>query len=203
MDNLTIVDGADDTAVAAYAERALADALAATRARSRSRCPAARRRSRSSNASPPRRSTGPRSPSGRATTGIVPEDHPASNAGRIRALLEPAGAEVVTLSRWSTCRAFRARLARHGRATGTSPRCSPTPIRAPTIRCAIRRLTPDPLPPEAPFDRITLTMPALLDSDELLFVIRGRRQARAVRSRGARAPTTCRSRACSPPRASR
>ena len=37
----------------------------------------------------------------------------------------------------------------------------------------IRMLTPDPLPPEAPFDRITLTIPALLDSGELLFVIRG------------------------------
>ena len=38
---------------------------------------------------------------------------------------------------------------------------------------AIRRLTPDPLPPEAPFDRVTLTLPALLASDTLLFVIRG------------------------------
>ncbi len=37
----------------------------------------------------------------------------------------------------------------------------------------IRRLVPDPLPPEAPFARVTLTIPALLDSDELLFVIRG------------------------------
>jgi 6-phosphogluconolactonase len=37
----------------------------------------------------------------------------------------------------------------------------------------VRMLTPDPLPPEAPFDRITLTIPALLDSDELLFVLRG------------------------------
>src|SRR5690606_33391491 len=37
----------------------------------------------------------------------------------------------------------------------------------------VRRLTPDPLPPEAPFDRLSLTMPALLDSDALLFVIRG------------------------------
>lgn len=37
----------------------------------------------------------------------------------------------------------------------------------------IRRLTPDPLPPEAPFERITLTIPALLESDELMFVIRG------------------------------
>jgi 6-phosphogluconolactonase len=37
----------------------------------------------------------------------------------------------------------------------------------------VRRLTPDPLPEEAPFDRITLTLPALLASDALLFVIRG------------------------------
>ena len=37
----------------------------------------------------------------------------------------------------------------------------------------VRRLTPDPLPPHAPFDRITLTIPALLDCAALLFVIRG------------------------------
>ena len=37
----------------------------------------------------------------------------------------------------------------------------------------VRRLTPDPLPPEAPFERLTLTIPALLASDALLFVIRG------------------------------
>jgi 6-phosphogluconolactonase len=29
------------------------------------------------------------------------------------------------------------------------------------------------LPPEAPFDRITLTIPALTNSDALMFVIRG------------------------------
>jgi 6-phosphogluconolactonase len=38
----------------------------------------------------------------------------------------------------------------------------------------VRRLTPDPLPPEAPFERLTLTLPALLNSDALLFVIRGK-----------------------------
>ena len=37
----------------------------------------------------------------------------------------------------------------------------------------VLRLTPDPLPPEAPFDRLSLTIPALLDSDAVLFVIRG------------------------------
>ncbi|MEC7623062.1 MAG: 6-phosphogluconolactonase, partial [Pseudomonadota bacterium] len=38
---------------------------------------------------------------------------------------------------------------------------------------AILRLTPDPLPPEAPFDRISLTLPSLLASDALVFVVRG------------------------------
>jgi 6-phosphogluconolactonase len=38
----------------------------------------------------------------------------------------------------------------------------------------VRRITPDPLPPEAPFDRITLTMPALLNSRQMVFVIRGK-----------------------------
>jgi len=69
----------------------------------------------------------------------------------------------------------------------------------------IRMLTPNPLPPEAPFDRITLTIPALLDSDELLFVIRGtdKRTLLEAASRGendlpvarllaaARQPVTC------------
>ena len=38
---------------------------------------------------------------------------------------------------------------------------------------SVRRITPDPLPPEAPFDRLSLTIPALLNSDAILFVIRG------------------------------
>ena len=41
----------------------------------------------------------------------------------------------------------------------------------------MRRLTPDPLPPEAPFDRLSMTMPALLNSDALMFVIRGSEKA--------------------------
>ena len=38
---------------------------------------------------------------------------------------------------------------------------------------SILRLTPDPLPPEAPFDRISLTLPALLASEEIVVVARG------------------------------
>ena len=103
---------------------------------------------------------------------LVPEDHPASNTGRIRALLEPAGAEVVALSEMEQVPHFALAwlgMGGDGHVASLFPNTDPKaddPQR-------IRRLTPDPLPPEAPFDRVTLTIPALLDSDALLFVIRG------------------------------
>jgi 6-phosphogluconolactonase len=70
---------------------------------------------------------------------------------------------------------------------------------------AIRRLTPDPLPPDAPFDRISLTLPSLLNSELLLLVIRGevKRQVFDIAAEGrsdtpvarllaaARQPVTC------------
>lgn len=102
----------------------------------------------------------------------VPEDHPASNTGKVRALLEPAGAEVVALTVMEQVPRFALAwlgMGADGHIASLFPNTDPRandPER-------IRRLTPDPLPPEAPFDRITLTIPALLHSDELLFVIRG------------------------------
>lgn len=103
---------------------------------------------------------------------LVPEDHPASNTGRIRTLLEPAGAEVVTLSEMEQVPHFALAwlgMGTDGHVASLFPSADP---RADDPQ-AIRRLTPEPLPPEAPFGRITLTMPALLGSDALLFVIRG------------------------------
>jgi 6-phosphogluconolactonase len=102
----------------------------------------------------------------------VPEDHPASNTGKIRALLEPAGAEVVALSVMEQVPHFSLvwlGMGADGHVASLFPNTDPRtddPLK-------LRMLTPDPLPPEAPFDRITLTIPALLDSDELMFVIRG------------------------------
>ena len=102
----------------------------------------------------------------------VPEDHPASNTGKIRALFEPVGAEVVTLTLMEAVPHFALAwlgMGSDGHIASLFPSADPTaddPQR-------MRRLRPDPLPPEAPFARITLTIPALLDSDELVFVLRG------------------------------
>lgn len=102
----------------------------------------------------------------------VPEDHPASNTGKLRALFERAGAEVATLSEMEQVPRFHLAwlgMGADGHIASLFPNTDP---RVDEPR-RIVRLTPDPLPPEAPFDRISLTIPALLDSDELVFVIRG------------------------------
>ncbi|MEE3217102.1 MAG: 6-phosphogluconolactonase [Pseudomonadota bacterium] len=103
---------------------------------------------------------------------IVPEDHAASNTGRLRDLFEPAGSEVVTLTVMEAVPRFDLAwlgMGADGHIASLFPNTDP---RVDESR-AILRLTPDPLPPEAPFDRISLTLPSLLASDALVFVVRG------------------------------
>ncbi|WP_427964752.1 6-phosphogluconolactonase [Altererythrobacter sp.] len=110
---------------------------------------------------------------------IVAEDHPASNTGKIRALFEPAGAEVVTLSEMEQVPRFALAwlgMGADGHIASLFPNTDPQVHDGQ----AIRRLTPDPLPPEAPFDRITLTIPSLLNSGAVLFTLGGSAEKRAV-----------------------
>ncbi|QPC99191.1 6-phosphogluconolactonase [Qipengyuania soli] len=109
---------------------------------------------------------------------VVPEDHPASNTGKLRDLFEPAGAEVVTLSEMEAVPHFTLAwlgMGADGHIASLFPNTDPR-VDEPQ---QVVRLTPDPLPPEAPFDRISLTIPSLLASDQLVFVIRGE-EKRAV-----------------------
>ena len=103
---------------------------------------------------------------------IVPEDHEASNTGKLRALFEPAGAEVVTLTIMEAVPHFDLAWLGMG-ADGHTASLFPNTDPKLDEERRIIRLTPDPLPPEAPFDRISLTLPSLLDSGQIAFVIRG------------------------------
>ena len=103
---------------------------------------------------------------------IVPESHEASNTGRIRALLEPVGARIAALTPDAVPPRFALAwlgMGGDGHIASLFPNTDPKaddPL-------PVRRLTPDPLPPEAPFDRLSLTIPALVNADALLFVMRG------------------------------
>lgn len=177
MDRLTIVEGASDEAIASWIAEVIGRALAATEG------PVA--------ISVPGGSTpfpilelvaGFPLDWSRVTVWpgddrIVPEYHPASNTGRIRALLETTAAEVVTLTVMEQVPRFTLAwlgMGEDGHVASLFPNVDPRVDDAE----AIRQLTPDPLPPEAPFDRISLTLPALLNSEQLLVVIRGEAKRR-------------------------
>ena len=116
---------------------------------------------------------------------IVPEDHEASNTGKMRALLEPVGAVVVGLEEEGTPPHFALTwlgMGPDGHIASLFPNTDPKDDDGEVIR----RLTPDPLPPHAPFDRITLTIPALLDSDAVLFTLGGAADKREVFEAAAR-----------------
>ncbi len=103
---------------------------------------------------------------------IVPEDHAASNTGKIRAIFEPVGASVSALHEEAETPEFAfvwLGMGADGHIASLFPNTDP---QVDDMR-SVRRLTPDPLPPEAPFDRITLTIPALLATPLMIFVIRG------------------------------
>lgn len=110
---------------------------------------------------------------------IVPEDHEASNTGKIRALIEPAGAQVVALAEGAVPPPFALTwlgMGPDGHIASLFPNTDP---QADDLQ-PIRRLTPDPLPPHAPFDRITLTIPALVDTQAILFTLGGAADKRSV-----------------------
>lgn len=173
METLTIIEGAGDADIAAWIEARLRDALAAAGG-----APVAM--------SVPGGSTPFPILAELARAGldwdrivfwpgddrIVPEDHPASNAGRIRPMFEPVGARVMALAADAHPPRFALTWLGMG-ADGHIASLFPNTDPMADDPLPVRRVTPDPLPPEAPFDRITLTIPALLDSEAVLFVIRG------------------------------
>lgn len=110
---------------------------------------------------------------------VVPEDHESSNTGKMRALLEPEGAKVHALDEGDTPPHFALTwlgMGPDGHTASLFPNTDPQIDDAQ----AIRRLTPDPLPVHAPFDRITLTLPSLLNTDAILMTLGGSAEKREV-----------------------
>lgn len=110
---------------------------------------------------------------------IVPEDHDASNTGKVRALFEPTGAKVQALSEEAKPPHFALAwlgMGDDGHIASLFPNTDPQVA----DRLSVRRLTPDPLPVHAPFDRITLTIPSLLNTSATLFTLGGSQGKREV-----------------------
>lgn len=102
----------------------------------------------------------------------VPPDHPASNYGRLVQAMAGCGANVVPLEEGSAPPHFALAwlgMGADGHIASLFPDTDPKVDDA----VQVRRLTPDPLPPEAPFDRVTMTLPKFLSAEALTFVIRG------------------------------
>jgi len=103
---------------------------------------------------------------------IVSENHKASNTGKIRAIFEPRGAVITPLTpdmvvpEWALSWLG---MGADGHIASLFPNTNPEIDDRKKVRC----LTPEPLPENAPFDRITLTIPALLNSSQILFTLGG------------------------------
>jgi 6-phosphogluconolactonase len=103
---------------------------------------------------------------------IVPHDHPASNYGLLQRSLEESALQLKPLEPGD--RPGRFELVWIGMG-GDGHIASIFPNDADRLVSGTQavRTLPDPLPPEAPFERVTLPMEALLDTEEMILVIRG------------------------------
>jgi len=102
----------------------------------------------------------------------VPHGHPASNVGALRAAFGATSATIEPLS--SDLRLPRFNLVwlgmgDDGHVASLFPNADPDP----DAPAAIIRVTPDPLPPAAPFARLSLNLAAIANSDAVMLVIRG------------------------------
>ena len=102
----------------------------------------------------------------------VDEDHEASNVGKLRSILEPHGALVTPLAEGLDMPHFAMVWLGMGEDGHVA---SLFPAGDPQVKDtqAVRVMTAKSLPPESPYNRFSLTIPALLSCDEMVFVARG------------------------------
>jgi 6-phosphogluconolactonase len=102
----------------------------------------------------------------------VPHDHPSSNVGQLRAAFGATGATIQPLSMRLPLPRFDLVWLGMG-SDGHVASLFPDTNFDRTAAAAVVVVTPDPLPPEALFARLTLTLAALTNSNEVILVIRG------------------------------
>lgn len=102
----------------------------------------------------------------------VPVDHEASNFGQLRDALSSTDATVVQLTEDSQPPHFALAWLGVGPDGHTASLFPNTDPQIDDDRI-VRRITPEPLPPEAPYERLTMTMPKFLAAEALVFVLRG------------------------------
>ncbi|MBU6408097.1 MAG: 6-phosphogluconolactonase [Alphaproteobacteria bacterium] len=118
---------------------------------------------------------------------LVPEEHPARNVALLRQWLSPAvaaGARVMSLEE------LKGEVAPHAVLLGFGADCHIASLfpNAEGVDAALAlngkadlvRVTPQPLPPEAPFPRITLTLKALVSPRRILIAAAGAEKATAL-----------------------
>lgn len=111
---------------------------------------------------------------------VVPQDHPASNFGLLcRALAgRPVMLEPLREGPWEGGRFDLVWLGMGD--DGHVASIFPGSGLGTDLPPAVVRSTPDPLPPEAPFDRLTLTFAALTDTREIMLVVRGSQKREVI-----------------------
>lgn len=102
----------------------------------------------------------------------VPDDHPASNFGKLHAALGTSGAVFERLEEGAAVAPFDLVWLGMGE-DGHVASLFPTMQALVRPGATVIGTTPIPLPPEAPFDRLTLTVPALKATREVILVVTG------------------------------
>ena len=103
---------------------------------------------------------------------IVPDRHPASNHGKLSAAFDATAAHIVKLKEGMSVPKLDLvwlGMGADGHIASLFPNMDPQMTGEPKVV----QTRPDPLPPEAPFDRITLNLDALVRTREIMLVVRG------------------------------